>query len=263
MIKNLIVCTVCNQVIPNYQGYELTQANNLPGVEWSEADLASAKDFLRTHLGHKLEEISVEEGSWVSEKPSREPLRVSYGYAGKGGKRLLLRRTKSALDQPASYEIIPGRMAIFNVSLKIQENDLRQQIFADKGLSPLLKERTEKFIRVLWDEMARISPKKIEEEIEEVSDEEGFSLVYAGLKDSRWERILRRCRLYFDRSELKELRRFIDENRHPPDVLSIQIERRMSILPLAGEESVEGLKDRKETEEELETQVIAFSKKRF
>ena len=145
------------------------------------------------------------------------------------------------------------------MSLKIQENDLRQQIFADKGLSPLLKERTEKFIRVLWDEMARISPKKIEE----VYDEEGFSLVYAGLKDSRWERILRRCRLYFDRSELKELRRFIDENRHPPDVLSIQIERRMSILPLAGEESVEGLKDRKETEEELETQVIAFSKKRF
>ena len=114
MIKNLIVCTVCNQVIPNYQGYELTQANNLPGVEWSEADLASAKDFLRTHLGHKLEEISVEEGSWVSEKPSREPLRVSYGYAGKDGKKLLLRRTKSALDQPASYEIIPGRMAIFN-----------------------------------------------------------------------------------------------------------------------------------------------------
>jgi hypothetical protein len=263
MIKNLLHCTACNQVIPNYQGYELTQANSLPGVEWSEADLAGAKEFLRTHLGHKLEELAVEEDSWVSEKPSQEPLRVTYCYAGNAGKRFLLRRTKSALEQPASYEIIPGRMAILNVSSKIQENDLRKEIFADKGLSPLLKEKMEKFIRVFRDEMARISPNKIAEAIEEIYDEEGFPFAYAGLKDSRWERILRRCRLYFDKFELQALGRFIEENRHPPDGLSIQIERRISIIPLAGEESVEGLQDRRETEEELETRVISFSQKRF
>jgi len=263
MIKNLIYCTVCNQVIPNYQGFDLAQAKGLPGVEWSEADLASAREFLRTHLGHKLEEISVEEDSWVSEKPSHEPLRVSFCYAGNARKRFLLRRIKSALDQPAFYEIIPGRIATFNVSVNTQENDLRKEIFADKGLSPLLKERMENFIRVFRDEMARISPEKIEEEIEEIYDEEGATLVYASLNNSRWERILNRCRLYFDKAELEAVRRFVAENRNPPDVLSIQIERRISIIPLADDESGEGFQGRKETEEESETRVIALSKKRF
>lgn len=263
MIKNLIRCTVCNQATPNYQGSELTQAQSLPGVEWSENDRASAREFLRTHLGHKLEEILIEEDSWVSEKPRHDPLRVSYGYAGNNEKRFLIRRTKLALDQPASYEIVAGRMAIFNVSVKIRGNDLLREIFADKGLSPLLKERMEKFIRVFQDEMTRISPEKIEEEIEDIYDEEGSALVYAGLNNSHWERILSRCRLYFDKSELKELRRFVEENRHPPDVLSIQIERKISITPLSGEESVEDLQGRKETEEELESRVIRFSKKRL
>ena len=263
MIKNLIRCTVCNQVIPNYKGYELSRAESLPGVEWSKADLASANEFLRTHFGHSLEELSVETDSCISEKPSYEPLRVSYCLAGNAGQRFLIRRTKSALGQPASYEIVPGSMKISNVSLQFQENDLRKQIVAEKGFSPLLKDRMERFIHVFRDEIARISPEKVEEEIGEIYDGEGCTLAYAGLNNSRWERILNRCRLYFDESDLKVLRRFIDENRNPPDVLSIQIERRISNIPLAGEASIVGLQDRKETEEEMETPSIALSKKGF
>ncbi len=257
MIKHLIHCRACNQAIPNYQGYELTRTESLPGVEWSEADLASAKEFLHTHLGHPLEEILFEEDSWVSEKPPHETLRISYGYAGNAGERVLVRRTKSALDQPASYEIVPGRMEISNVSLKIQENDLRKQIAFEKGLSPLLKGRMERFIQVFRDEIARMSPNKIEEEIEEIYDGEGLSLAYAGLSNSRWERILNRCRLYFEKADLEAVRRFVEDNRNPPDVLSIQIERRISIIPLA----VEGFQHREETEEETKTSSIAIFKK--
>jgi hypothetical protein len=263
MIKNLIHCPACNQVIPNYQGYELTRAKGLPGVEWSEADLASAREFLRTHLGHKLEELLVEEDSWVSEKPSHEPLRVSYCLARNAGKRVLVRRTKSALDRPAGYEIIQGSMEISNVSFTIQENDLRKQIVAEKGLSPLLKERMERFIQVFRDEIAKFSPDKIEEEIGEIYTGEGIALGYAGLNNSRWERILSRCRLYFNKDELKVLRRFVEENRNPPEVLSVQIERRISIIPFGGTESVEGLRDREETEEGIESPSIVTFKKRF
>jgi hypothetical protein len=261
MMNKLIRCTTCNQVIPNYQGYELIQAESLPGVEWSDADRARAREFLRTHLGHAMEELLVEEDSWVSEKPSYELLRVSYCLAGNAGQRFLIRRTKSVLDQPASYEIVPGKMKITNVSLKFQENDLRKQIGAEKEFSSLLKERMEKFIQVFREETARISPEKVEEEIEEIDDREGCTSAYAGLKNFRWERILNRCRLYFDESELKALRRFIDENRNPPDVLSLRIERRIFITPLVGEESIAGLQDREHTEEEMEAPSISLSKK--
>jgi hypothetical protein len=261
MINKLIRCTACNQVIPNYQGYEVIQAESLPGVEWSDADRAIASEFLRTHFGHTMEELSVEEGSWVSEKPSYEPFRVSYCLAGNADHRFLIRRTKSAFDQPASYEIVPGRLKITNVSVRLQENDLRRQIVAEKEFSPLLKERMEKFIQVFREETARISPEKVEEEIEEIDQREGCNLAYAGLNNYRWERILNRCRLYFDESELKALRRFIDENRNPPDVLSLRIERRISITPLADEESIAGLQDREQTEEEMEAPSISLSKK--
>ena len=143
MIKNLIRCVVCNQVIPNYGGYELTRAKSLPGVDWSNADLASAKEFLHTHSGHPLEELIIEEDSWISEKPAYEPLRVTYILASNAERKFLIRRTKTALDQPASYEIIPGKLKISNVSLEIQEDDLRRQIAAEEGFSLLLKRKME------------------------------------------------------------------------------------------------------------------------
>ncbi len=261
MIKKLIHCSACNQVIPNYQGYELSPAQGIPWVEWSDADFAGAREFLRRHFGHKLEELLVEEASWVSEKPFHEPLRISYGLAGNSGKRFLIRRIKSALDQPASYEIVRGKMDISTGPLKIQENDLRRQISAEKGFSPRLKEKLEKFIQVFRDEIARISPEKVEEEIEGTDDGENFASAYAGLNHSRWEKILRRCLLYFDKSELNLLKKFIDENRHPPDVLSILIERKISLIPLADEEPVADPEDRKETGEERETPPILLSKK--
>jgi hypothetical protein len=237
MIKNLIHCVACNQIIPNYEAYQLLQSQISPEVEWSDSDLARAKEFLHIHSGHALEKLSVEEDSCISEKPLYEPLRKTYFYAHNAQRKYLIRRTRTALDQPAYYEIIPGALEISNLSLKIQEDDIRKEIAAEKEISPLLKERMERFIQVFQDEIRRISPEKIQEEVENLYDEEGSTLVYGGLKNSRWERILNRCRLYFDESELKVLKRFVEENRNPPDVLSVQIERGFSIISLAAAEA--------------------------
>jgi len=261
MINNLIRCAACNQVIPNYEGYQLLQAQILPEVEWSDGDLAGAKEFLHIHSGHPLEKLSVEGDSCISEKPSYEPLRVTHFYAHNTERKFLIRRTKIALDQPASYKIIPGRLEISNVSLKIQENDIRKQIAAEKGFSPLLKERIERFIQVFREEITRISPEKIEEEAEDVYDGEDPTLAYRGLKNSHWARILNRCRLYFDQTEVKALRKFIEENRNPPDVLSVQIERRISIISLAAEEPGVVLQDKNETAAAIETQFSTISER--
>jgi hypothetical protein len=262
MIENLIRCTICNQVIPNYEGYELIQSKSLPGVDWSDADLISAKDFLHTHSGHPLEKLSVEADSCISEKPSYDPIRVIYFYAHNAERRFLVRRIKAALDEPASYEIVPGRLMVSNVSLKIQENDIRKQITAEKRFSPLMKERMERFIQVFRGEIKRISPEKIEEVIEEVYEDEGGTVAYGGLKNSYWERIMNRCRLYFDKSELKALERFIEENRNPPDVLALLIERRISIISLVADKASVVLQDKDETGEAIEIQSSAIAEMR-
>ena len=262
MIKNLIRCVVCNQVIPNYGGYELTRTKSLPGVDWSNADLASAKEFLRTHSGHPLEELIIEVDSWISEKPAYEPLRVTYILAGNAERKFLIRRTKTALDQPASYEIIPGKLKISNVSLEIPEDDLRRQIAAEEGFSLLLKRKMEKFIEAFREETAGISPEDFEEEAEAIEDGETFSYAYGSLKEDRWERILNRCGQYFKDSELKAVRRFIDENRNPSGVLSIQIQRHISVISLIGAQSGVGLQDRKEVGVNTEAQSSAVAERR-
>ena len=262
MIKKLIRCSKCNQVIPNYEGYAIIQAQSLPGVDWSDADLAIAKDFLRTHSGHPLEVLTVEMESSVSEKPAYEPLGVTYILAGNADRKFLIRRTRIALDQPASYEIIPGKLKILNVSLRIQEYDLRKQIAAEKGFSLLLKRKMEKFIDAFRDETAGIPPEEFEGEAEAIEEGETSMIAYGSFKDFHWERILAGCSRYFKESELKLIRRFIDENRVPPDVLSIQIQRHISVISLMEAESEEGVQERKETVVSVKTESEAVAKKK-
>ena len=261
MRKKLIRCSACNRVIADTDGNELARAKSLPGVEWSDSDLAGAKEFLHTHFGHPLEELAVEEETWVSEKPCWEPSGVSYFLAGNARGQFWVQRKKPALDQPAAYEIVPGRLRIENVSLKIQEEDLRRQIAAEKGFFPLLKERMDRFILVFRDEIAGISPERFEEEAEEIEEGESSLSVRGGLNDSRWARILTRCRLYFDESELKVIRRFTAENRHPPDVLSVRVDRRISFVPRTGAVSGLALREGEETVEARAARPVAVSPK--
>jgi hypothetical protein len=253
MIKKLIRCSTCNQVIPNYEGYAVTQAQSLPGVEWSDADLVKAKEFLLTHSGHPLEELSVETDSLIGEKPAYEPIGVTYILASKEDKKYLIRRMRKELDQPASYEIIPGKLKLSNVSLRIQEYDLRKQIDAEKGFSLLLKRKMEKFIQAFRDEMAGISAEDFEREAEAIEEGETSLIAFGSLKDSRWERILNRCGRFFKESELMSIRRFIDENRNPLDVLSIQIQRRISIISLVEGQAFQGIQEIDETRMAVES----------
>ena len=263
MIGKLIRCTACNQVIPNYEGSVLAWAKSFPEVEWSNADLVSAKEFLRTHFGHALEELIVEAGSCISERPSYEPVRVTYFFAGNVKRRFLVRRTKSALDEPASYEIIPGKIKISNLSLKVQEDDLRKQVNAEKGFSLALKRKMPRFIQAVRDEIAGISPTEFEGMAEKIEDGETSLCAYGSIKESCWARILDRCRRDFDKFELGAIRRFIDEHRHPPGVLSIQIQRSISVISLAKPESASlAFEERKEIEAATEAESSANAERK-
>ena len=78
---------------------------------------------------------------------------VTYFFAGNAKRRFLVRRTKSALDEPASYEIIPGKLRISNLSLKVQEDHLRKQVNAEKEIPLPLKRKMPRFIQAVREEI--------------------------------------------------------------------------------------------------------------
>jgi hypothetical protein len=237
MIQKLMRCTKCDQVIPHPGGFgDFEKSSLLPGVEWSTADLERQKEFFRCHAAHPVEELRVNTDTLISDKPSYESVKISYFEASNGQQSFLIRRTKPALDQPAIYQLIPGKLLVSNVSFDIQEEALRKQMAARNGSAPLTEEKIQKFIRAFQDEVETIGPEKLAEEVEVAEEGETPLLSYGIFKEARWENVLRRCAKDFEKADLNKVRKFIDENSQPDDVLSLLVKRQVSIFfPCSGE----------------------------
>ncbi len=231
MIEKLMRCIKCNQVIPHPGSFgNFVRSSPLPGVEWSAADLESQREFFRYHGEHPLEELWVDPDTHISDKPSYEPVKVSYFEARNGEQSFLIRRTKPALDRPAFYQLIPGKLQVSNVSCSIQEEALRKQMAARNGSVPLTEEEIQKFIRAFRDEVETITPEKLAEEVEVAQEGETPLLSYGIFKKAHWENVLRRCAKNLEKIDLHKIRQFIEENRQPDDVLSLLIRRKFSIF---------------------------------
>ncbi len=237
MIQKLMRCTKCDQVIPHPEGFgDFEKSSLLPGVEWSTADLERQKEFFRCHAAHPVEELRVNTDTLISDKPSYESVKISYFEASNGQQSFLIRRTKPTLDQPAIYQLIPGKLLVSNVSFDIQEGALRKQMAVRNGSAPLTEEKIQKFIRAFQDEVETIGPEKLAEEVEVAEEGETPLLSYGIFKEARWENVLRRCAKDFEKADLNKVRKFIDENSQPDDVLSLLVKRQVSIFfPCSGE----------------------------
>jgi hypothetical protein len=217
---------------------DLDDASFLPGVEWSAEDLENQKEFFHCHAEHPIEELLVDPDTYVSDKPCYEPKKVSYFEASNGRQRFLVRRAKDGLDRPAFYQLIPGKLQVSTVSLKIQEEALRKQMSALNGSFPLPEEKIQRFIQALQEEVESISPEKFAEEAETIQEGETSLLAYGKLKEVHWEKVLGRCQDDFQKDEMTQIKQFINENKQPNDVLSLLIKRKVSILAPTSEFAV-------------------------
>ena len=131
MVEKLIRCTRCNKIIPQFSSFgDFAADSSLPGVEWSSEDLDAQKEFLRQHEGHLLEELFIDCETFFSDKPCFELKKVAYVEASNGQQKFLIKRTRTAFDRPAFYELIPGKIQVSDVSLEIQEDQIQ------RGISP-------------------------------------------------------------------------------------------------------------------------------
>jgi len=232
MIDRMIRCVKCNQVFPILPSFEdVDGIPLLPGIELSDEDLAYRKDFDRSHRSHLREELQVDPGTFFSEKPSYEPNRISYFEATNGQQKFLIKRTKSGFSRPACYEILPGKMRISNVDILTQDEEIRRQISADPDAYILPGEKVQKFIALFREEIGSILPHNLFEEVEMVLEGDAPLIAYAALNNVRWEKIIAKCAQEFESSALEWIRKFIQENHQPGEVLSLLIHRKMSILP--------------------------------
>ena len=238
MVEKLTRCTQCNKVIPQYGHFgDFGPSTELPGVEWATDDLDDQKEFLEVHGQHALEELSVDRETYVSDRPAFEPCKVAYVEASNGKERFLIKRIKEGFDRPAFYEILPGKIRVSQVSLEIQEEELRQQITWLNGSFPLPAEKVGKFIEAFRNEVEEISQDHWREELEMTLPGESSLLSYGSFRESHWQKVLHRCQGNFKDSELALITRFVREHRQPGDILDLKIKKRISFSGPAAERS--------------------------
>jgi hypothetical protein len=231
MVERFIRCRSCNQVlpVPSFFG-DFGDPAPLPGVEWSNEDEDFHREFACAHAHHPREELRIDPESFFSEKPGYEPVKTSYFEATNGRERFLIKRTKPGLANPARYEVLSGRMEITTRSIEIQEADLRKQVFSEPGAALLPPEKLDVFIQALREEAAAISPGRLFEAIAATAEGDSPRILYAALKEDRWQKILERCARNLHPPELGWVRQFIQDHRQPGDVLSLLVHRGVSFL---------------------------------
>ncbi len=113
MIEKLVRCACCNQIIPQFDSFgDFGGTPDLPGVEWAPDDLDEQKQFYLCHEEHPLEELVIDPDTIISDRPAFEPVRVSYMEASNGKQTFVVKRTRAALDRPASYAILSEKSKI-------------------------------------------------------------------------------------------------------------------------------------------------------
>ena len=230
MVEKLLRCTRCNKVIPQFDRFgDFGEASLLPGVEWASEDLEEQNEFFKSHQGHLLEELTIDPETFISDKPSYEPIKVAYVEASNGKEKFLIKRTRRSFDRPAFYDLIPGKIRFSDVAVEIQEEDLWREVSWLNGSFPLSLDKMKKFIEAFREEVKSISPERVTKEVENTLPGETSLLAYGSFSEARWGKVLHRCEKEFQESELKLIERFIRNNRQPDEVLGLQIKKTIAI----------------------------------
>jgi len=126
MIGKLVRCVTCNEVV------NIIEWDSYPEYVWNDGDMEEihvddTDVFFQRHKGDQLEVLTPVSGI-ISNKPYVEPVKDCYFEATNGTERFLIKKWRSSIDQPFTYEIISGRLEISTEKMLVQVEAIRKQI---------------------------------------------------------------------------------------------------------------------------------------
>jgi hypothetical protein len=219
MDRTLLRCHDCNRLLL------LGAHNRAPAYRMRAGDLEPVEvprddelEFRQTHARHRLGELKVIGGSYVSEGYWGDPMRVAYFEAWDGHGKVVVRRRRTQLDRPVIYEVVPGVLEVRSVAIEVQARDLQRQLETELG--EIGANAIDRFIRALEEIAGGLEP----EDLEEVCVDARDALVaYARLDEKLMGELLERMRPDVSAETLRRLDRFIDENSEGSDVMNLVI----------------------------------------
>lgn len=214
-MNQLIRCTACNKIFmktrfdqwPEYEPISGGSSDLLPGRE--KDDL---QDFLKDHRNHPIENLQIIEDSLVSEKPYSEPTKTSYFKATNGKERFVIRKSRERIEDPLTYELLPGDYSLKLLRLEIQAEAIMKQLEREWSHSSFSRPKGDAFIRLCCKVLETVDI----ENLERIPEDSPHPLeTYYKMDEVSLAYLLRNCRNIFKGPEYQEIEAFI--HRHKED----------------------------------------------
>lgn len=225
MTSKMLRCVRCNELI------SVTEYDSAPEYYYNEniKDFAERprddrKTFKLKHRGHKLEELDVIGGSYISQWPYVEPVKEGFFHVTNGKEIFLVRKWRDTINDPVSYELIGGDIKIIDTKPEIQYQDIRKQIMAE--IPSMTNKHIDRFIQAVEDVVSRLDW----ESLEVSAEGEGPSIIYYKLDDRNIRQILKKISKIFDPKKSKKIKQFIHQNMDHNDVMTLKVRKRFKIV---------------------------------
>ncbi len=211
-MNQLIHCINCQEI------YLRTPFDRTPEFSWERSgspheaqafEKDDFQEFLRNHRGHQLEELKIIEGSFVSEKPYSEPVKIAYFKATNGKENFVVKRFRESIEQPLKYELIRGDYHLKCTSLQIQSEAIRRQLGRELK-PPLTQTQVETFLEFFEHAVRKLDVNTLER----VPEESPSPLeVYYQMDDFCLIYLLRNCHSFFEGRTYTQMESFIHRHR--------------------------------------------------
>ena len=158
-----------------------------------------------------------------------DPMSVRYVEVSNGNDTLLLRRSRSSIEDPVSYKIVNGRLVQSGVSLEVQEDAIRKEMklhFSWAPSVPLKDDKIAYFVGLFREVVSAIDPDRARESAYSYTDD---NVTYCELDPATIDTLLAKCSRYFLPIELDSIRRFVESHRQGDDVMALVKRRAITV----------------------------------
>ncbi len=214
-MNQFIRCLTCNEIFlrtpyDQWPEIEYPVAVSMDAPHFIEKD--DYQDFLKHHQNHPLEHLEVLQDSFVSEQPYIEPMKVSYFKATNGKEIFVIKKFRKKIDDPLTYECIPGDFSLKLLRLEIQPEAIIKQLAREINASLLSQKQIEAFLKLFQKVLKTVDINNLER----IQEDSPHPLeVYYKLDELSIAYLLRNCRNIFTGKAYREVEEFI--HRHKED----------------------------------------------
>jgi hypothetical protein len=213
VMNRLIRCINCDEIFlrtPFDQWPEYELVSNHPPVSLQTMERDDFEDFRMNHSGHRLEDLTIIEDSFVSEKAYSEPIKVSYFKATNGKENFVIKKSREKIEEPLKYQLIEGDYFLRCISVEIESQGIKKQLEREFKGRPLPQMKVAALLK-LYRDIARTIDVK---DLERVQEESSIPLeIYYKMDDLSLFYLLRNCRNIFEAQEYSDIEEFIQRHR--------------------------------------------------